>query len=78
MNQELEPRSRPTVGIFMIMGVIAIWALLIASLADVVGRWPGLAQLLFYVVAGLIWILPLKPIMRWSETGRWRDERPKS
>ena len=77
MSDELEPRPRPTIGIFMIMGVIIVWATLIVSLADVVGRWPVLVQLVFYLVTGFIWVLPLKPIMRWSETGRWRDDRPK-
>jgi hypothetical protein len=43
-------------------------------MADVVGRWPALVQLFFYIVTGFIWVLPLKPIMRWSETGRWRGD----
>jgi len=29
-------------------------------------------QTLFYLVAGLVWILPLKPLLRWMETGRFR------
>jgi predicted membrane channel-forming protein YqfA (hemolysin III family) len=74
MSEELEPRPRPTIGIFLILSVIAVWALLVASLADVVARWPGLLQLLFYIITGFIWVLPLKPIMRWSETGRWRED----
>lgn len=78
MTEELEPRPRPTIGIFMIMGVIVLWAGLIVSLADVVGRWPVLVQFVFYLVTGFLWVLPLRPIMRWSETGRWRDDRPKS
>lgn len=77
MNHEEEPRSRPTAGVFMILGIIIVWAVLIASLSEVVGRWPALVQLLFYIVAGLIWILPLRPILRWSETGRWRADPPK-
>jgi len=76
MNEEQPPRPRPTAGVFMILGVIVVWAALIASLGDLVGRWPVLVQLLFYIVAGIIWILPLKPILRWSETGRWRDGSP--
>lgn len=77
MSHELEPRPRPTIGIFLIMVVIILWAALVASVADVVGRWPIAIQTIFYLVAGIVWILPLKPIMRWSETGRWRDDRPK-
>lgn len=76
MNQEEEPRARPTAGVFMILGVIAVWAALVASVADVVSAWPALVQLLFYMVAGIVWILPLRPILRWSETGRWRSDPP--
>lgn len=76
MNHEETPRPRPTAGAFMIIGVIIVWAALIASIADVVSAWPALVQLVFYIVAGLIWILPLKPILRWSETGRWRNDPP--
>jgi len=25
-----------------------------------------------YLVAGVIWIAPLKPLLRWMELGRWR------
>ncbi len=62
----------------MIIGIIIVWAILIASLADIVGRWPALLQLPFYIVAGVVWILPLRPILRWSETGRWRADPPQS
>lgn len=78
MNHEEQPRPRPTAGVFMILGVIIVWALLIASFADVVSRWPAWVQLPFYIAAGIVWILPLKPILRWSETGRWRATPPQS
>ncbi|GLR48645.1 DUF2842 domain-containing protein [Sphingomonas astaxanthinifaciens] len=76
MTHEQPPRPRPTAGVFMILGVIIVWAALIVSLSDVVGRWPAAVQLPFYIVAGIIWVLPLKPILRWSETGRWRNDPP--
>jgi uncharacterized protein (DUF983 family) len=74
MNHQEEPRGRPTAAVFMIMGVIVVWAALVASISDVVSAWPDWVQLLFYIGAGLVWILPLKPILRWSETGRWRGD----
>ena len=74
----MNPRWRPTAGVFLILGIIAGWTILIASLADVVSSWPALVQALFYIAAGLIWVLPLKPILRWSETGRWRKDPPHS
>jgi len=68
-----EPSWRKPAGIFAILAIIAGWALIIASLSTEVGRWPVLAQAIFYLVAGIVWILPLKPLLRWMETGRFKD-----
>ena len=70
MNQ---PSWRKPAGIFAILTLITIWALLIMSFSAQIGAWPVLAQALFYLVAGIIWILPLKPLLRWMETGRFVD-----
>lgn len=55
-----------------ILLLVLLWALLIASLSHLVGKWPILVQALFYLFMGIMWIIPLKPLLRWSETGRWR------
>jgi hypothetical protein len=68
-----EPSWRKSAGIFAILALIAVWAALIASLSGEVGRWPALAQALFYLAAGIAWILPLKPLLRWMETGKFKD-----
>jgi hypothetical protein len=68
-----EPSWRKPAGIFAILGLIAVWAGLVASLAGLVGKWPVLAQAAFYMVAGIAWILPLKPLLRWMETGKFKD-----
>lgn len=62
----------------MIIGIIILWAALVVSISDVVSRWPALVQTLFYIVAGIAWIIPLRPILRWSETGRWRSDPPQT
>ena len=67
-----EPSWRKPAGIFAILAIIAIWAALVASLAASVESWPVLLQALYYLVAGIAWILPLKPLLRWMETGRFR------
>ncbi|WP_375250468.1 DUF2842 domain-containing protein [Sphingomonas sp.] len=68
----MTPSWRKPVGMLIILALIAVWCVAIASLSATIGRWPGIAQLLFYVVTGIIWITPLKPLLRWMETGRWR------
>jgi predicted membrane channel-forming protein YqfA (hemolysin III family) len=66
------PSYRKLVGIAAILLVIAIWASFVATLAPFVGRWPVLAQAPFYLVMGTVWIAPLKPLVRWIETGSFR------
>lgn len=68
----MEPSGRTLAGTALIVALIAGWALLVASLAGTVGRWPVLVQALFYLVTGLVWIVPLKPLLRWIATGRFR------
>lgn len=68
----IEPSWRKPVGVFGILAWITIWVVLVASLSGSVGAWPVLIQALFYLVAGLAWILPLKPLLQWIETGRFK------
>jgi hypothetical protein len=66
------PSWRKPVGVLAILAYALGWAVVVASFSGAVGRWPGWLQLPFYIAAGLIWIAPLKPALRWMETGRWR------
>ena len=66
-----QPSWRKPAGIFAILALIAGWAVLVVSLSAEVGTWPILAQAIFYLIAGIAWILPLKPLLRWMETGRF-------
>jgi hypothetical protein len=68
----MEPSGRTLAGTAIVVALIAAWALLVASLADTIGGWPVLAQALFYLVAGVIWIAPLRPLLTWIATGRFR------
>jgi hypothetical protein len=69
-----QPSWRRTAGALLILVLIVVWASLVVQLATPIGRLPALLQLVFYIFAGLawIWILPLRRILTWSETGRWR------
>jgi hypothetical protein len=67
-----EPSSRKLVGIAAILLVIVLLMTFVAALAQVVWRWPVLVQAAFYLFMGIVWILPLKPLVRWIETGSFR------
>lgn len=66
------PSWRKGAAIALILLLILLWAGLVASLSSVVGRWPILVQAAFYLFMGIAWIIPLKPLIRWSQSGRFR------
>jgi predicted membrane channel-forming protein YqfA (hemolysin III family) len=75
MVQEVNPArpsARKLAGIGLILVLILLWAGLVASLAQTVARWPVLVQALFYLIMGIVWIIPLKPLVRWMQTGSFR------
>ena len=66
---------RRGVGVALILGFILIWALLIAFFAPAISRWPILVQAPFYLFMGIVWIIPLKPLLQWMESGSFRPPR---
>jgi hypothetical protein len=66
----LEPSWRQPFGILLIVLLIALWAVLVVSAAPLIDGAPRGAHFLYYLVAGIVWILPLKRLLRWMETGR--------
>lgn len=66
------PSWRKPIGVIGIILYIIIYALVIAVLSDWLQGLPRLIELLVYAVAGLAWIVPLKPFLLWMNTGLWR------
>jgi len=67
MVQTVEPSWRKPAAIAAIFALIAGLAVLVVSVARFVGNWPVLGQSIFYLAAGLVWIAPLRPLLRWAE-----------
>lgn len=72
VSMKVQPGTRRLITSVAIIAIILIWAALVASLASFIGKWPVLVQALFYLIVGIAWIFPLKPLIRWSQTGQWR------
>lgn len=68
----MKPSWRKPVGILAMLLALALYAILAVTLLAPVARWPILAQMVVYLVAGTIWILPLGRFLQWMETGRFR------
>ena len=68
----MTPQGRRIMGVFAIIALIGVEALIIVACANLIAPWPILAQSLFYLVAGLIWLLPMKPLLVWMNKGESR------
>ena len=63
----MKPSWRKPAGIFLILLLIAGWAFVAITVAEMLPPLPWPLKALFFVVAGIVWILPLKPLLRWME-----------
>jgi hypothetical protein len=68
----MTPSWRKPFGALLIVLLITVWAGLVVSQAERITALPGLVQIPIYCFAGIVWILPLKPLLRWMELGEWR------
>lgn len=56
-----------------ILAFIAIWIFFIGTIGSYITDQPIWIQLPFYIFAGVAWILPLRPVLRWMNR---QPERP--
>jgi hypothetical protein len=73
-------RLRKLIGAFGLIILVVVWALLAMALAQAPGiRGNGVIEVIYYVVAGLGWVLPGMLLVKWmSGNGRTEDGRPRT
>jgi hypothetical protein len=66
-------RTRKLFGAVALIALVVIWSLLAMAVAQFpVVKANGLLEALYYVVAGLGWVLPAMPLIRWMSGGERR------
>ena len=68
----MTPTWRKPFGMLLILLLVVAWCIAVASLSHPLGRLPALVQAPIYCFLGIVWITPLKPLLRWMELGQWR------
>lgn len=67
-------RIRKLIGALALLLLVTVWALLAMAVAQFVFSSPNtLGAWLFYVVAGLGWVLPAMPIVSWMSRPSAQD-----
>lgn len=63
-------RLRKFIGAIALIVLVCVWSLLAMALAQsVLTDINGLVAAIFYVVAGLGWVLPAMPLISWMAKG---------
>ncbi len=66
----MSPRLRKFIGTIALLLLVSVWALLAMALAQsALTDINGFVATLYYVVAGLGWVLPAMPIISWMAKG---------
>jgi hypothetical protein len=68
----MTPSLRRPLGILAVLVGILVYAFFVVWLFEPVASLHPLIQLPVWAFLGVGWVFPLKPVMIWIETGRWR------
>jgi hypothetical protein len=68
-------RVKKFLGVFILIGFLAIYSLLVMRVAvDVLPQARGIAEFIFYAVAGMAWVVPVRYLILWMNTPGRRDK----
>ena len=70
-------RSRKLIGAIALLTLVIVWSLLAMAFAQIVlVRANQLVAAIYYMVAGLGWVLPAMPIISWMSAPRSKSDSP--
>jgi hypothetical protein len=68
MKDFMRMRTRKFLGTFALLALVAVWALLAMAFAQfALSSANAFVAALFYVIAGLGWVLPAMPVVSWMQ-----------
>ncbi|MCS6986657.1 MAG: DUF2842 domain-containing protein [Sphingomonadaceae bacterium] len=68
----MTPHLRRPLSVLALVLFLAAYAAIVVGVFAPVARLPALAQAPIWAVLGIAWVWPVRPFLRWIETGRWR------
>ena len=67
----MEPSWRKPAGVIGLLLYLTLYAALVSSFANALSALPQALMIIAYIVLGIAWLLPLRPLFVWMNTGRW-------
>lgn len=67
---------RKFIGAFLIVAWLVAYVAVAAVVGDRVLKEPLVVQIIFFPIAGLAWVLPLRPLLRWMHAKDAPKESP--
>lgn len=68
----MTPTLRRPFGILLLLVGILAYVLFIVWLFEPVADLHPLLQAPIWMVLGIVWVFPVRPLLVWIETGKWR------
>ncbi|MGD1956477.1 MAG: DUF2842 domain-containing protein [Sphingomonadales bacterium] len=59
------PNSRNLIGTLALLAGLGLYGVIIAELSVRMGELPFLVEMVFYIIAGLVWLWPARALVRW-------------
>ncbi len=69
------PTLRAPLGVLLLLLLLFVYAMVAVRLLEPVSRLPALVQFPVWLLLGIGWIFPARPLTVWIATGRWRARR---
>ena len=67
----MKPSWRKPAGVIGLLLYLTIYAEVVASFGGALAQLPQPLMVLAYLLLGVAWVLPLRPLFLWMNTGHW-------
>ncbi|MEL6661967.1 MAG: DUF2842 domain-containing protein [Pseudomonadota bacterium] len=64
----MKSNVRKPIAILALFAVLGVWIVVATMIGSAIATAPGLLQLIFYIVAGIGWVIPMRPIFMWMNS----------
>lgn len=64
-----KPNIRNLIGTLVLIFGLGLYGLIVAELSVQMGALPFIVEVIFYLIAGLIWLWPARALVRWMMAG---------